>query len=217
MGMYILTDGKNYVMRDPVKNGRYIKTTSPIQASQFTFKQARSLLNSKKQINKWMKDYHCLEADTRESYKGDITYKGNGGVFLGVNDFDFDESILDEISKEADNIMGLIAWDKTQLDTYEIILNNALSYYDSAISDIEHAIEDKRPPAHIRTKIFGVLQDVREKHTKIKCNIRYIKVLQNAIINNWDLSRIKLEISRVKYEPYKGRTEYYDKILELIG
>lgn len=30
--MFILTDGKNYVMENPMKAGQYISTTSPIQA-----------------------------------------------------------------------------------------------------------------------------------------------------------------------------------------
>lgn len=45
--MFILTDGKNYVMENPMKQGVYLQTTSPIQAKEFTYKQARTLLNSK--------------------------------------------------------------------------------------------------------------------------------------------------------------------------
>ena len=41
--MFILTDGKYYVMENPMKIGDYIKTTSPVQAKQFTYKQARNL------------------------------------------------------------------------------------------------------------------------------------------------------------------------------
>lgn len=36
--MYILSDEKNYVMENPMKQGTYISTTSPIQAKQFTWK-----------------------------------------------------------------------------------------------------------------------------------------------------------------------------------
>ena len=34
--MFILTDGKNYVMENPMKIGEFISTTSPIQAKEFT-------------------------------------------------------------------------------------------------------------------------------------------------------------------------------------
>ena len=34
--MFILTDGKNYVMENPMKQGVYLQTTSPIQAKEFT-------------------------------------------------------------------------------------------------------------------------------------------------------------------------------------
>ena len=45
---FILTDGKNYVMENPMKSGDYLSTTSPVQAKEFTFKQARSLTRNKK-------------------------------------------------------------------------------------------------------------------------------------------------------------------------
>lgn len=45
--LYILTDGKNYVMDDPIHPGRVMYSTSPVNAKKFTFKQARALLNNK--------------------------------------------------------------------------------------------------------------------------------------------------------------------------
>ena len=42
--MFILTNGKNYVMENPMKIGEYLATTSPLKAKQFTYKQARSLV-----------------------------------------------------------------------------------------------------------------------------------------------------------------------------
>ena len=32
--MFILTDGKNYVMENPIKQGTYVSTTSPLQAKE---------------------------------------------------------------------------------------------------------------------------------------------------------------------------------------
>lgn len=42
-----MTDGKNYVMDDPIHPGRVMYSTSPVNAKKFTFKQARALLNNK--------------------------------------------------------------------------------------------------------------------------------------------------------------------------
>ena len=36
--MFILTDGKNYIMENPVRQGTYISTSSPVMAKEFSFK-----------------------------------------------------------------------------------------------------------------------------------------------------------------------------------
>lgn len=215
--MYILTDGKNYVMRNPIQQDRFLQTTSPINAEKFTFKQARALLRSKKAAMKWIKDYQMVDCNDGSKCEISPNYEGNGGVYLGDNPIDFDESIIDVIMKEGHSILGMAAWDMNQLETYKVMLDSALSYYDSAISDIEHAIEKKSPPAHIRTKIYGVLKQVREKHTQIKQCIVYVEVMKDAITYKYDLSKLKLEISKAKYTEYKGRTDYYEMILNMIG
>lgn len=214
--MYILTDGKNYVMENPMQIGKYLSTTSIAQASKFTYKQARAILNSKKSSMKFCKNYTMLDCDTGEESALSANYRGNADIYTGDNKIDFDESILDDIFSETDGILGLAAWDKNQLETYKTMLNSALSYYDSAISDIVHAIEKSSPPAHIRTKIYGVLQDVREKHTKVKQCIRYIEILNDAITYKYDLGKIKLEISKAKYVEYRGRTDYYKMIMDMV-
>lgn len=45
--MFILTDGKNYIMENPVQQGVYISTSSPVMAKEFSFKQARTVLNNR--------------------------------------------------------------------------------------------------------------------------------------------------------------------------
>lgn len=59
--MFILTDGKNYVMENLMKIGEYISTTSPVQAKEFTYKQTRSLLQNKKKSLSWIKLYHMVK------------------------------------------------------------------------------------------------------------------------------------------------------------
>ena len=50
--MYVLTNGKEYVMENPYKCGDYRASTSPNHAKHFTFKQGRSLLqNNRKALS----------------------------------------------------------------------------------------------------------------------------------------------------------------------
>jgi hypothetical protein len=215
--MFILTDGKNYVMENPMQQGVYLNTTSPNQAKEFTFKQARSLLQNKKKSMSWIKKgYYMVNQETGE-VEDDIHRFSNEGVFCGDKDFEFDESIVGTIKQEITSIIGLAAWDINQLNTYDAMLNQGLQYYDSAISDIKHARLDKRPPAHIRTKIDTIANELEEKRRDVKQTRNYINILTKAIKESWTIGKIKAELSKAKYVPYKGRTKYFDIVKELIG
>ena len=58
--MFILTDGKNYIMENPVKRGAYIATKTEVMAKEFTYKQARTILNNKSKKMSWIKNYIIL-------------------------------------------------------------------------------------------------------------------------------------------------------------
>ena len=67
------------------------------------------------------------------------------------------------------------------------MLENGLSKYDSAESDIEHALQKykednngKKPQVHKMAKIGCLLDEVRDKHKNIKQCIDYIKVMEDA-------------------------------------
>lgn len=221
--MFILTDGKNYVMENPMKQGTYISTTSPVQAKEFSWKQARLLLQNKKKSMSWIRSYNAVNQDTGIIDK-DLKYsKGNGGVYLGKNDIDFDESIITTIYAETKSIIGLAGWSMTQLKTYEEELFNGLSKYDSAESDIAHALQKykednagKKAQAHKMAKVGYLLDEVRDKHKHIKQCLDYIKVMENAITYGYTIEKIKIELTKAKHTEYKGRTEYYQKALELL-
>ena len=221
--MFILTDGKNYVMENPIKPGTYISTTSPIQAKEFTWKQARTLLQNKKKSMAWIKTYNAVNQDTGVVDKNVKYCKGNGGVYLEGNNIEFDESIIEKIYAETKSIIGLAGWSMTQLKTYEEELHNGLSKYDSAESDIAHALqkykednEGKKAQAHKMAKVGYLLDEVRDKHKHIKQCLDYIKVLEDAITYSYTIEKIKLELIKAKHIEYKGRTEYYQKALELL-
>lgn len=221
--MFILTDGKNYVMENPMKIGQYISTTSLVQAKEFTYKQARSLLQNRRKSLSWLRQFRMVDKNTGQNCKMSKNYKGNGGIYIGENDIDFDDSIIDEVYKETKSIIGLAGWSMEQLKTYEEILNIGLSKYDSAESDINHALQKykedndgKKPQAHKMAKIAYLLDEIRDKHKHIKQCIRYVEVMENAITYNYTIEKIKLELIKAKREEYQGRTEYYQIALELL-
>lgn len=213
--MFILTDGKNYVMENPMKAGQYISTTSPIQAKEFTYKQARTLLQNKKKPLSWIKSFHMVNHETGK-IEDDIPKYSNEGIFCDDKEFEFDESIVEKIKKEVNSIIGLAAWDINQLNTYIAMLNQGVQFYDNAIQDIKHARLDKRPPAHIRTKIDGIMNDLEEKRRDVKQTRNYVNVLIQAIKEQWSIGKIKAELSKAKYVPYKGRTKYYEIVEEML-
>ena len=223
--MFILTDGKNYVMENPMKAGQYISTTSPVQAKGFTYKQARKLLQNKKKALSWIRPYYMINQETGEkSSNSTRNYKGNGRVYVDENDIDFDDDIIDQIYKEASSLMGMAGWSLTQLNTYEKQLNSGLSKYDSAESDIKHALEKykeknkgKKPQAHKMSKLGYLLDEIRDKRKHIKQCMRYVDVMKNAIEYKYTLEKIKLELAKVKSKDYQGRTEYYQMALDILG
>lgn len=221
--MFILTDGKNYVMENPLKPGEYLQATSPVHAKKFTFKQARSLLNNRSKKMSWIKSFRMVNQDTGESCELPKNYKGNGGSYIGENDIDFDENIIDLIYKETKSIIGLAGWSMEQLKTYEEELNIGLSKYDSAESDIEHALQKykednngRKPQAHKMAKIGYLLDEIRDKHKHIKQCLNYIRVMEDAITYSYTIEKIKLELIKAKHSDYKGRTEYYQMALDLL-
>lgn len=222
--MIILTDGKNYVMENPMKKGVYISTTSPIQAKEFTFKQAKAVLNNRSKKMAWIKCYYMVDKEIDKKPKISLKQKGNGGVYIGTNDISFDEAIIEEIYQEIRSILGLARWSKMQLQTYKEELTIGLSKYDSAESDIVHALQKykednngKKAQAHKMAKIAYLLDEIREKHKNIKQCLDYIEVFEDVITYKYTLEKLKLEIAKEKHVEYKGRTEYYQKALEMLN
>ena len=111
-----------------------------------------------------------------------------------------------------------------QLQTFKEELNVGLSKYDSAESDIVHALQKykednngKKAQAHKMAKIAYLLDEIREKHENIKQCLDYIEVFEAAITHRYTLEKLKLEIAKAKHVEYKGRTEYYQKALEMLS
>ena len=181
---------------------------------------------------------HQFEGGVLETSKGlsvaDVMVAGAHGIPREITDgiiegkyypnhigIDFYHRYKEDIAMFAD--MGFkcfrtsIAWTRIfPLGDEDEPNEEGLQFYDSAISDIQHARMDKRPPAHIRTKIDGILNDLEEKRRDIKQASNYIAVFMEAIKQQWTIGKIKAELSKAKYVPYKGRTKYYGIVSDLL-
>lgn len=170
-------------MENPMKSGEYMITTSSSMAKEFTYKQARSLVQNSRKKYSWIKKYNLIDVDTGQKSDKSLYYRGNADIYIG-DESNFDYALLDKINSEANSILGLAGWDDNQLITYKNLLNTELSKCDSAESDINHALEKykkihngKKPQAHKVAKIGYLLDDIRDKHKRIKQCIRYVQVM----------------------------------------
>jgi len=62
-----------------------------------------------------------------------------------------------------------------------------------------------------------MLDEVRDKHKNVKQCLHYISVFKNAITYGYTIEKIKLELEKAKYSEYKGRTDYYQRALDILG
>lgn len=65
-------------------------------------------------------------------------------------------------------------------------------------------------------KVGYLLDEVRDTRKKVKQCLDYVKVMENAAICTYSLEKLKLELERARHVEYKGRTEYYQKALDLL-
>lgn len=214
---YIITNGEFYVKRDHARN-KYVRDNRKSEATQFTSKQVKHILGLKHKYT-WMKDgFYAREIELGKIGKpmesSEIKRKGNGNCFM---DWECDNTLIDNIETEERAIVGLLAYDSDQLGEKKFELEQALSYADSARSDILHAIEFKKIDAAKRAVIVGYLKTLQELHRKIKNCIRYIEVMQNCMDNQKDICTLKKELKDAEHKSYVGRTKYYELIQNIIG
>ena len=180
-------------MENPMRCGDYRSSTSPNHAKRFTFKQARNLLRTNKKGLSWIQSGHFYMVDMDSSEKEpNVPEFSNEGIFKDQKSIEFDDSIIDKVDMEIGAITGLAAWDITQLNTYNTTLKQGLSFYDSALSDIDHARMGHRPPAHVMTKVDKIRNELKEKRRDIKQSIVYIEVLTRALKEQWSIGKLSL-------------------------
>ena len=207
--MVKLSNGIWFVVRDP-KTSRYRKTLREDKATQFSEKEATDLLRSKKPQYNWLKsdDYQVVPIVSVEK---SVYAKSKSGIYMGLH---MEEN--HDIEMEVDKIKSCQLWDIHALEMKENELSEAQSYYDSALSDVLHLLEVHNPPAHTRTKIYKILQDLRVAHTKTNKELKYIRIMKRGIEEKWTFQKLQSEINGAEYKDYKGRTDYFNKVLELL-
>lgn len=221
--MFILTDGKYYVMENPMKSGDYMRADSVVMAKEFSYKQARKLVTSPTKRNSWIRGFQILNKETMKKSSSGSSYRGNANVYVGENDVKFDKSILADIQKEAESIIDLHGWDVKQLESFMNSMSIALSKYDSIQSDIVHAMQEyreshngKKAQAHKMAKIAYMLDDVRDKRKELKQGMRYVQTMINSINNHSGIHSLKENLKNSQNVQYRGRTEYYEKALNIL-
>ena len=89
-----------------MKSGEYMITTSGSMAKEFTYKQARSLVQNSRKKYSWIKKYNLIDVDTGQKSDKSLYYRGNANLYIG-DESNFDYALLDKINSEANSILGL--------------------------------------------------------------------------------------------------------------
>lgn len=102
-------------------------------------------------------------------------------------------------------------------------MNTQLSICDSGESDVKHALEKykevhngRKPQAHKVAKLGYLLDELRDRHKRIKLCIRYIQIMEDAITYKYTINKIKYELSKAQNCEYKGRTQYWAIAQEIL-
>lgn len=207
---YLITDGIKYVGYDKNRNITY--TTNPKCAEKYLYDKAVNVLkNNIKSINdeKWKIELYEPKKSKMKSNLSIVRtlQPAPTEVSLKGQKIEFDwEKIIEQLDNLIDNVY-----------IYKEQLVNAQQRIDWELSDIDHIIQEKSPAAHIRTKIYGVQQQKRKEREGIRIGLRYANVIIESINQGSNMAEIRNRLRGAETKPYKGRTELYDELLEMIG
>lgn len=124
---YTITNGKCWVIENPMRPGEYMASTMSSRAKYFTFKQAKSLLNSRNKKMSWIRHGYSMVGEDGKAPSVSPKAKGNGGAFLAENDIFVDLTLLDQIEDETEKYLSLSGWDESELSNMSESLNTYLS------------------------------------------------------------------------------------------
>lgn len=223
---YIITNGKYWVIENPIRPGEYMESTKSSNAKQFTFKQAKNLLNARSKKLGWIRNGYSMVGEDGNKPTVSPKAKGNGGVFLNENDIVVDLNLLDQIEDETEKYLSLAGWDESELSNMSESLNTYLSKLDSEESDIKHALviyahnhNGKMPQAHKIAKVGYMFLHILIDRAHVKACMRKVTTMKNALTCSYSIGKLQHELSKSEngeYENYKPRTAKFDEAMKIL-
>jgi len=207
---YVITDGTKYVSKDKSRNITLV--SNPDNAEKYEYDKALNVLNNN--MNAIERENYVVVVYEPKQHK----MKNKLSVVRTLpaapmknnligNKIEFDwNKIIVEFGNLIDNIY---IYKEQQLA--------AQQYVDWELSDINHFIQEHAPAAHIRSKVYTEQMGKRKERELIKSNIRYANIVIECIDQGSGLTEIKNRLKGAEPKPYKGRTELYNKLLQMIG
>lgn len=223
---YIITNGKCWVIENPMRPGEYMASTMSSRAKHFTFKQAKSLLNSRNKKMSWIRHGYSMVGEDGKAPSVSPKAKGNGGAFLAENDVFVDLTLLDRIEDETEKYLGLAGWDESELSNMSESLNTYLSKLDSEESDIKHALviyahnhNGKMPQAHKIAKVGYMFLHILIDRAHVKACMRKVTIMKNALTCSYSIGKLQHELSKSEngeYSEYKPRTAKFEETMKIL-
>lgn len=167
--------------------GKYITCTSPVMADTFPLRMAEKILDNS--LCKAWKDSFYLE---------------------GEDDFTIvTAKALEEETIKIPSREKLLAIKKD--------LEDAQQFYDNACSDIRHWVLHHEPPAHIRTKVYGIQHTYEQERANAKEIYGFVIKLIEADEKNRTLSQLQQSLNTRVYAPYTPNTQVYEMLDGLVN
>lgn len=156
--MFILADGVFFIRKHDID--RYEAVLDKEIATEFSYKQAKSLINNKKAKLRWIKEYRMVNIVNGKILNNN--YQGKEGLY-DINNIKFDTELVENIISKANVLSSLENMSKEDLETYKTKLLDMVSYYDSALSDIRHFLDLYNLDAAKNSKIFKKQKEIAKK------------------------------------------------------
>lgn len=212
MQKYFITDGKRYIKKS---KGKYITCTSPVMADTFPLRMAEKILDNS--LCKAWKDSFYLEGEddftivTAKALEEETIRKSSG------TGFSLDLSVLDDIRNCANKILNIKIPSREKLLAIKKDLEDAQQFYDNACSDIRHWVLHHEPPAHIRTKVYGIQHTYEQERANAKEIYGFVIKLIEADEKNRTLSQLQQSLNTRVYAPYTPNTQVYEMLDGLVN
>lgn len=211
MSEFVLADisgKKRYVKRD--SNGRNTIVTSIKLATKFTEKiKAENFIKnsmSAKNRNKWVVLSNDTDNDRDKSESDKFEKEGDLSIseYVESDDLKWLYKVL-ELEKLNEDLLK----EKAELESQQ-------SAVDQELSDVYHFIKDHNPPAHIRTKVYKVQQNVLQRRECIKKKLTYLRIVLGAFNENLSKVAISERLKNVYSCDYKDRTGVYSELERML-